>query len=150
VAQQISTRAADAIRNKVLQDLGTEPQSYAGLSRERLQTYGLTKAKAECVIEVARRVAAGELDDLAHLSDHDVAARLRMTKGIGPWTAHMFLVFGLARPDVWPTSDAGLLAAAKRQYGTQDRIALEQLGRRFSPWRSLAAVYLWKSLENTG
>lgn len=148
VAQQISTKAADAIRKKLIQNFGAEPGSYARLSSEHLRTYGLSKAKAECVIAIARRVTAGELDDLENLSDHEVVAQLRMTKGIGPWTAHMFLIFGLARPDIWPTSDAGLLAAARRQYGTEDRNALDQLGSRFLSCRSVAALYLWKSLEN--
>jgi DNA-3-methyladenine glycosylase II len=98
--------------------------------------------------EVASLAIAGEFADLEERPDLDVIARLRSIKGIGPWTAQMFLIFSLARPDVWPTSDAGLKAAASRLYGATSKASVEQLGFRFRPKRSLAALYLWRSLEN--
>jgi len=114
-----------------------------------LRRLGLSQAKAKCLREVATLALAREFDGLATLPDEEVIARLRRIHGIGPWTAQMFLIFSLARRDVWPIADAGLRTAARRLYATTSKSSLEQLGLRFRPKRSLAALYLWQSLENT-
>jgi DNA-3-methyladenine glycosylase II len=91
---------------------------------------------------------AGKLQGLRRLTDDDVKSRLSQIKGVGPWTAEMFLIFALRRPDIWPTTDAGLRSAARKFYGVDSTTALAELGSRFRPMRSIAARYLWRALEN--
>lgn len=149
VAQQISTKAADTIRRRLAQRFGSTPELYATASIPALRSLGLSRAKAKCLREVAALTLAGEFDELEQLRDESAIARLRTIRGIGPWTAEMFLIFCLGRQDVWPIADAGLRAAAGRLYGANSRSSVEQLGVRFRPKRSVAALYLWKSLENS-
>jgi DNA-3-methyladenine glycosylase II len=149
IAQQISTRAADTIRERFIRSFGNEPSQVAQASLEQLRALGLTSAKGRCLQRIAERASNGDFDALELLSDEDVARRLTETTGVGPWTANMFLIFGLGRADIWPTSDAGLKAAARRLYSVKSDTALVKLGSRFAPYRSYAAAYLWKSLENT-
>lgn len=148
VAQQISTKAADTIRQRLSQRFGSGPEQFASARVATLRRFGLSQAKAACLREVASLALAGEFNELERLPDAEVTERLRSIKGIGPWTAEMFLIFSLARQDVWPTTDAGLRSAAGHLYGANSKPSLEQLGLRFRPKRSVAALYLWRSLEN--
>jgi DNA-3-methyladenine glycosylase II len=111
-----------------------------------LRRLGLSQTKAGTLREVARLADVGAFDDLDSLSDDDVSGRLTAIKGIGPWTAHMVLMFALGRPDVWPVGDVGIQRAARELYDADGRDALENLGERFRPYRSHAAWYLWRSL----
>src|SRR5687767_12767088 len=95
IAQQISTKAADSIREKILTQFGTDPHIYSAVSVAQLRDLGLTKAKAQCILEVARNAAAGAFDGFETRTDEHVGAELRRIRGVGPWTAAMFLVFGL-------------------------------------------------------
>jgi DNA-3-methyladenine glycosylase II len=149
IAQQVSTRAADTIRRRLEVSVGMVPENVAASSMEHLRSIGLSPRKATCLKDVARRAIAGDFDGLDPLTDEIVVRRLVSISGVGPWTAEMFLIFALARPDIWPLSDAGLLAACKRRYGIGSRDELAQLGERFRPFRTVAALYLWRSLENT-
>lgn len=149
IAQQISTKAADTIRQKLHERWGADPHVLARASSDDIQLCGLSARKAACLRDVATRAVAGEFDKLAELSDNQVTERLTNIKGVGPWTAEMFLIFGLARSNVWPVRDAGLQAAARNVYGFETLEEIELLGSRFVPSRSLAALYLWRSLENT-
>jgi DNA-3-methyladenine glycosylase II len=90
----------------------------------------------------------GSLDDM---SDADAIAELTAVKGLGEWTAHMFLMFHLRRPDVLPVGDQGIRRAVERLYGLEeipDAETLERLGERWAPYRTLASLYLWHSLDN--
>lgn len=149
IAQQISTKAANTIRSRLHQRFGNDPGRIARTSVVDLRELGLSESKANCLLSVAVRATRGDFDRLGCLSDDDVVERLRTIKGIGPWTAEMFLIFALARENVWPMTDAGLRAAARNAYRVESRTELQQLGERFLPTRSLAALYLWRSLENT-
>jgi len=149
IAQQISTKAADTIRLRITESFGTAPEAFATASLSRLRSIGLSQGKARCLQDVAVRTVAGEFDSLESLADDAICARLCRINGIGPWTSQMFLIFCLARRDVWPVVDAGLRVAARREFGVDSRLALNELGARFTPTRSIAALYLWRSLENT-
>jgi len=92
-----------------------------------------------------------ELDRLNELSDEEIIAELTAVKGLGVWTAHMFLIFHLQRPDVLPVGDLGVRNAAKLLYGLAEPpkpAELEELGEPWRPHRSLASLYLWRSLDN--
>ncbi|HKV75316.1 MAG TPA: hypothetical protein VJN95_12425, partial [Gemmatimonadales bacterium] len=113
------------------------------------QSVGLSRAKAQAVRDLARFTEAGGLRGLSRLSDEAVVERLIRVKGIGTWTVDMFLMFSLGRQDVWPIGDGGVQRAAANLYGARTRPALLKLGERFRPFRSHAAWYLWRSLEES-
>ena len=150
IAQQISTKAADTIRSRFVERFGLSSSAVGNTTLISLRELGISEGKALCLQDVAARVTKGEFDEFDSLSDDAVVGRLRAIKGIGQWTAQMFLIFSLARPDVWPLTDAGLRVAAIRLYGANSSPAINELGSRFAPRRSVAALYLWKSLENCG
>jgi DNA-3-methyladenine glycosylase II len=92
-----------------------------------------------------------ELDRLQELGDEEVEREVTAVKGLGQWTAHMFLIFHLGRPDVLPVGDLGVRRAVQRAYGLEELPSheeLERLGERWAPYRSLASLYLWESLDN--
>jgi DNA-3-methyladenine glycosylase II len=149
IAQQISTKAADTIRRRIEDELGLEPASVSRVRITKLRRFGLSEAKAKCLRTIATLAESGEFEGLHPLPDHEVTKRLMAILGVGRWTAEMFLIFGLRRPDVWPVKDAGLRAAASKFYRVRTESGLVRLGRRFRPYRSFAARYLWKSLENS-
>jgi DNA-3-methyladenine glycosylase II len=124
------------------------PATLAGTDPRRLRRAGLSRAKARYVRELARFAAAGGLRGLRRMPDAAVIERLTSVKGVGVWTAEMFLIFSLHRPDVWPVGDGGIQRAALNLYGARTRKALEGLGERFRPLRTHAAWYLWRSLED--
>jgi DNA-3-methyladenine glycosylase II len=102
---------------------------------------------------LAQHAEDGELhlDSLGEMADDEVIAELTAVKGLGVWTAHMFLMFHLGRPDVLPVGDLGIRRAVERLYGLEalpDAETLERLGERWRPYRTLACLYLWQSLDN--
>jgi DNA-3-methyladenine glycosylase II len=114
---------------------------------------GLSRAKVASLRSLAEHVLAGELqlDRLAELPDAEVIRELVAVKGIGEWTAHMFLMFTLHRPDVLPTGDQGIRNAVMRAYGLDappDPEALAALAEPWRPYRTRACLYLWRSLDN--
>jgi DNA-3-methyladenine glycosylase II len=149
IAQQISAKAAETIRERLAQRYETNPSLIAQSGLTALRSLGLSESKARCLLEVADIALRGELDSLEASADEEIRDRLLQISGIGPWTVDMFMIFCLARPDVWPTSDGGLRAAARQLYGVTVQSDLLALGDRFRPHRSYAAIYLWQSLENT-
>lgn len=149
VSQQISGKAAASIMAKLTSLVPIKPEALAEADLRRLRRAGLSRAKATYVRELARFAAAGGLRGLRRLSDEEVVERLTSVKGVGVWTAHMFLIFSLGRPDVWPVGDGGVQRAAMNLYGTKNVKQLALLGDRFRPHRSAAAWYLWRSLAAT-
>ena len=156
VGQQLSPKAARTIYGRVEALYGGEtptPQQLLDTDPEALRAAGLSRAKANYVRDLAQHVLSGELelDRLDELSDDEVIAELVAVKGLGLWTAHMFLIFHLGRPDVLPVGDLGVRKAAERAYGFETLPSaeeLEALGERWRPHRSLASLYLWRSLDN--
>lgn len=156
VGQQLSTKAARTIyeRLTLLFDGHTPtPGELLAIDPEELRTAGLSRAKASYLRSLAEHVTAGELelDRLTELPDDEVIAQLTAVKGLGPWTAHMFLIFHLRRPDVLPVGDLGVRRAVQLAYGMEalPTVAeLEQIAEPWRPYRSLASLYLWRSLDN--
>jgi DNA-3-methyladenine glycosylase II len=157
VGQQLSTRAADSIWNKLLAIFGGSMPTPEELLRRRRTTLlkaGLSNAKVEYLRDLATRVKDGRLDlgRLKDLSDEDVCAELVEVKGIGRWSAEMFLIFHLGRHDVISAGDLGIRRAIQVAYGMDDLPGPEDIDRIAEPWRphrTLAGLYLWRSLANT-
>ncbi len=156
VGQQLSTKAAASIWNKLLEQFDGKPPKPEQLLKKRadqLRKAGLSRAKVEFLKDLARRVKDGRLDltRLRDLPDEDVVAELIEVKGIGRWTAEMFLIFHLARPDVVSTGDLGIRRAVQIAYGMDELPGpeeLERIAEEWRPHRTLACLYLWRSLAN--
>src|SRR3954451_14754750 len=157
VGQQLSTKAARTIFER-LTDLfggnGPTPRQLLEADPEEVRAAGLSRPKVAYLRDLAEHVEDGELDleQLAELPDDEVIAQLTAIKGLGVWTAHMFLIFHLGRPDVLPVGDLGIRRAAQIAYGLDDLpepAELEGLAEAWRPYRSLACLYLWRSLDNT-
>jgi DNA-3-methyladenine glycosylase II len=157
VGQQLSTRAAASIWNKLLAIFGgrmPRPEQLLRRRRATLLKAGLSNAKVEYLRDLATRVKDGRLDlrRLKDLSDEDVCAELAQVKGIGRWSAEMFLIFHLGRHDVISAGDLGIRRAIQIAYGMNDLPGPEEIDRIAEPWRphrTLAGLYLWRSLANT-
>jgi DNA-3-methyladenine glycosylase II len=157
VGQQLSTKAARSIWESVIAALGDgEPSAEAILTAEDedLRGAGLSASKVGYLRDLAWRVDSGDLDlgRIADLPDEDVVANLVEVKGIGRWTAEMFLIFHLGRPDVVSTGDLGIRRAVQVAYGLDELPGPTDLERIAEPWRphrTLACLYLWRSLDNT-
>ena len=154
VYQQLAGAAAGAIWERVLAVLDGDcsAASVLAVEREALQGAGLSAAKTAALLDLAGRDLAGELGlrDLGRLGDEEVLARLVAVRGIGPWTAHMFLLFTLHRLDVWPTGDLGVRKGYALAFELEDLPSpteLERAGEPFRPYRSVAAWYCWRACE---
>ncbi len=154
VGQQLSVRAASAIRARLAAALAgggaLTPAALLAAGVETLRELGLSRAKAVYVTDLATHVASGALDlaSLDRLPDEAVIARLTQVKGIGRWTAEMFLIFSLGRPDVLPVDDLGFRAAVRRHYGLPappPAAVLRALAEPWRPYRTFGTWYLWRS-----
>ncbi|HTS89842.1 MAG TPA: hypothetical protein VMG41_15215 [Gemmatimonadales bacterium] len=148
VSQQISGKAADSILARLRTMVPIRPAALATADTRTLRRAGLSRAKARYVKALGRFAVKGGLRGLARQEDAAIVQRLTEVDGVGVWTAEMFLIFCLKRPDVWPVGDGGIQRAALRLYGARTRRALERVGDRFRPFRTTAAWYLWRSLED--
>jgi DNA-3-methyladenine glycosylase II len=155
--QQLSVKAAQAIYGRLLERFGGRTPTPAELladDPDALRTAaGLSHAKVRSLRSLAEHVLAGELelDRLAALDDAEVMRALTAVKGIGAWTADMFLMFTLHRPDVLAVGDQGIRNAVRRAYGlatVPDPAALTELAEPWRPHRTRACLYLWRSLGN--
>ena len=153
VSQQISTRAAEAIWMRLAQALGeVAPARVMAVAQAELRALGLTVRKAEYLHDLAAHFADGRLDPRRwpRATDAALIAQLTAVRGIGRWTAEMFLIFHLNRPDVWPVDDMGLQKAVARHYLEGRLPSAQELaawGERYAPWRTVATWYLWRSLD---
>jgi len=156
VGQQLSTKAAASIWEKVIALFGGKtpaPKQLLAVEPQALRDAGLSWSKVAYVRDLADRVEDGELDlkRLPELSDEDVTTKLTEIKGVGRWTAEMFLIFHLGRPDVLSTGDLGIRRAVQLTYDLDELPAPEEMERIAEPWRphrTLACLYLWRSLDN--
>lgn len=156
VNQQLSTRAAATIFGRLLALFpdGEIPDAaaIAGLDDASLRGAGLSRQKVGYLRDLCARIGDGRLrlDELDVLPDEVVAERLTAVRGFGPWTAHMFLMFRLHRPDVLPVGDLGIVTAVQRLYRLgkrPDPQRLAKIGEPWRPYRTVASWYLWRSLE---
>lgn len=158
ISQQLSVKAAAAIEKRfvALWD-GNYPSPEQILQKdiEDFRAAGLSYAKGNYVRDIARHILDGELklDQLDDLSNEEVTAELVAIKGIGEWTAHMFLMFCMGRSDVFPTGDLGIKNGMRALYGFKDVPTVEQMREKavkssWHPYESIACWYIWKSLDN--
>jgi DNA-3-methyladenine glycosylase II len=156
VGQQLSAKAAATIFARLIEpyDGGMPtPQDLLDADEKDLRAAGLSGRKVEYVRDLSRHVAEGELDldALATLSDEEVIEEITQVRGFGRWSAEMFLIFQLGRPDVLPVGDLGIRRAVERAYGLDELPTPDELERIADPWRpqrTLACLYLWESLRN--
>jgi DNA-3-methyladenine glycosylase II len=155
ISQQISGKAADSIHMRLKQRVAPDrisAESLLRLSADDLRQVGVSPQKAKYLHDLAARVADGSLrlNTLARLSDEQVIEALIQVKGIGVWTAQMFLIFSLGRLDVFPHDDLGVRVAIRNLYGLDDLPDKHVSHRIAAPWRpyaSIGAWYCWRSLD---
>ncbi|HJW24071.1 MAG TPA: DNA-3-methyladenine glycosylase 2 family protein [Rhodocyclaceae bacterium] len=153
VGQQISVKAADAVWARFSAAVGSvSPASVLAAGAAGLANSGLSRRKIEYMVDLAGHFAAGRIrpERWADMDDEAVISELVDVRGIGRWTAEMFLIFNLLRPDIYPLDDIGLQRALFDHYFAgekQPRRVLAELGERWRPWRTVATWYLWRSLD---
>jgi 3-methyladenine DNA glycosylase/8-oxoguanine DNA glycosylase len=152
--QQLAGRAAASIWDRVraLVDGELTAEAVLALDERALRGAGLSEAKTAAFRDLARLVHGGaiRLDTIGRRADETVVAELTRAKGVGPWTAHMFLLFGLHRLDVWPTADHGVRVGYARIFGLAAPPTVRELddaGDRFRPYRSVVAWYCWRAVD---
>jgi len=157
VGQQLSTKAAVSIYGRLAAFYGERtpsPRELLETEPEELRGVGLSRAKVAFLRDLAEHVESGELDleHLAERTDDDIRAQLGRVKGLGPWTIDMFLIFHLGRPDVLPVGDLGIRKAVQVAYELDelpDAAEVTRIAEPWRPWRTLASLYLWRSLDTT-
>ncbi|MEM3161339.1 MAG: DNA-3-methyladenine glycosylase [Nitrososphaera sp.] len=153
--QQLAGSAADAIHGrflKIYKGSFPTPARLLKTPAEKLRAVGLSGRKTEYIRDLAARVHSGSIDlaALARMGDEQVVEKLTEVKGIGRWTAEMFLIFCLGRPDVLPVGDLGLRRAMQKAYllrSLPEPDKMEKIATPWRPYRSVATWYLWKSLD---
>lgn len=170
VGQQLSIKAADTIIGRfeaLFPEIQAElarglyrhnreakhhmtPEFLLTLSDEQLRGVGLSRAKMNSVRDLAQRILNGELElrALPDMTDQEAILHLTQVKGIGPWTAEMFLIFTLGREDVYSWGDLGLRRALEKNFGVYDEATLRPRIEKWRPYRSYASLALWRSLDN--
>ena len=156
VGQQLSTKAARTIYARLVALFGDSPptpEEILSADEDALRTAGLSRQKFGYLRDLALHVRSGELDFAAlhNLSDEEVAARIIAVKGLGRWSADMFLMFHLGREDVLPVGDLGIRRAVEKAYGLPGLPDADDLWSLAAPWRpqrTLACFYLWRTLDD--
>lgn len=154
IYQQLNGKAAIVIFKRFAA-LAGEPLTAEGilkLTDEQMRSVGLSKQKSSYLRDMAERAMTGQLDfrKLHEMSDEEVIKHLTQVKGVGPWTAQMFLMFTLRRPNILPTGDFGVQMAIKKLYNKRKipkPAQMEKLAKAWEPYRSIACWYLWKSMD---
>jgi DNA-3-methyladenine glycosylase II len=148
--QQISVKAAQSVWDRVVACCGAvTPEKVLARKRTELRACGLSDRKTEYIADLAQHFADGRIHsrDWPRMSDEEIIAELTDVRGIGRWTAEMFLMFNLLRPDVFPLDDLGLQKGIRVAYRKTSLNAMKKLGETWRPWRSVATWYLWRSLD---
>lgn len=154
--QQLNGKAAKSIYDRLVVAAGgvLTPESLLALTPDQMRAVGLSRQKLSYMRDLAERTRSGEINFalLPGMSDKEVIEHLTRVKGIGEWSAQMFLIFALRRPNILPTGDYGVRAAIKAQYRKRklpDPKQIEKLARTWHPYCSVACWYLWRSSETT-
>lgn len=155
ISQQLAGAAADAIlrRFKKLYPVFPKPADILKTRNSELRSVGLSKMKIDYLKDLAQKIESDEIKikTLSRMTDEEVITHLTKVKGIGRWTAEMFLIFSLGRPDVFPVGDLGLRKGVQKAFSLSELPKpkeVEEIGMRWKPYRSVATWYLWKSLQN--
>jgi DNA-3-methyladenine glycosylase II len=156
VYQQLAGAAASAIWSRVarLFDGSPTPDAVLRTKDEAFRAAGLSRNKIASLRDLAQKVSDGTvpLEGIARLKDEQIVERLSQVRGIGRWTAEMFLIFQLRRPDVWPVDDYGVRKGYTLAYGLPEMPTpkqLMELGEKFRPYRTVAAWYMWRAVDLT-
>ena len=153
ISQQLSAKAARTIKSRICKIVGNpmKPDKIAKIPVQRLKGAGLSTSKSEYIKELASKVISGDLDlyELQKLPNRKVIEKLVEQKGVGLWTAQMFLIFACGRTDVLATKDAGLRRAIQLFYGRKINSdeEFQSFAEPWKPYRSFASLYLWKALD---
>lgn len=153
VGQQISVKAADTVWGRLQEACPRfSPKSVLKQDVEKLRACGLSKRKTEYISDLAGHFEAGSLHVArwTHMEDEEIITELTTIRGIGRWTAEMFLMFNLLRPNVLPLDDLGLLKAISLHYFSGDPVSrsdAREVAANWAPWRTVASWYLWRSLD---
>jgi DNA-3-methyladenine glycosylase II len=152
--QQISVKAAQSVWDRICicLDHTITPEAVVAQDRKKLRACGLSDRKTEYIADLAQHFADGRIHvhRWPQMSDEEIIAELVEVRGIGRWTAEMFLIFNLLRPDVFPLDDLGLQKGIRLNYFKGRKVSLgrmRKLGESWRPWRSVATWYLWRSLD---
>jgi DNA-3-methyladenine glycosylase II len=155
VDQQLSGRVADVIYERFERLVGVvSPRNVLKVSEQDLRNCGMSWAKVASIIDLAKKTRQGKLrtGEFAFFDDEEVKRELTLVRGIGNWTAEMFLMFTLGRPDVFPSDDLGIKNGMSRIFGVSPREMtrnrMEEIAERWKPYRTVASWYIWRSLEN--
>ena len=153
VGQQISVKAAQSVWQRLVAEIiEVAPANLATAETARLRACGLSGQKSAYLLDLSQRFVSGALEPSgwSALDDEALIAELTQVKGIGRWTAEMFLIFHMARPDVLPVDDVGLQRAMSLHYNAGrplSKLKMVRIGKTWAPWRSVATWYLWRSLD---
>ena len=156
IGQQLSVKAAGTIINRFISlfpnSENIKPQEIMTIDEVLLRSVGISRQKISYLRSLSEFIVADRiiLDTLKDMPDEQVMSHLTTVKGIGRWTAEMMLIFSLGREDVFSVGDLGLRTAVSRIYGVdrEDKVKIEKISQTWSPYRSLASLYLWRSLDN--
>jgi DNA-3-methyladenine glycosylase II len=155
ISQQLSSKAAATIHGRLREHLKGEvtAEKILRLRADKLRSFGISAQKQAYLKDLASRTVKRELDFPAfdRMSDQEVIEALTLVKGVGVWTAHMFLIFALRRPDILPVGDLGIRNAIHKAYELEappPPKRIEEIGLPWRPYASVAAWYLWRSLQN--
>ena len=152
--QQLNGKAAESIMNRFVGLAGDPltPEGILKLSDTQMRGVGLSRQKTAYLRDLSEKTAAGllEFERMPEMSEEEVIAHLTQVKGVGVWTAHMFLIFTLRRPDIMPVGDYGVQAAIKKHYKKRKwpkPVVMLKIAKPWVPYRSIACWYLWRSLD---
>jgi len=155
IYQQLAGAAARTIHGRFIKALQGDvtPEKVRRARDDTIRKAGLSANKLAALRDLANKVISGDvcIHDLEEQTDEEVIRRLTLVRGIGPWTAHMYMMLKLHRPDVWPIGDLGVRSGFAKIHGLDSVPAqklLGRLGEPYRPWRSAAAFYCWRALEN--
>jgi DNA-3-methyladenine glycosylase II len=155
ITQQISDSAGKAVSKRFRDLFGEEfptPMQVAKFSNAKLKKAGLSKMKADYILDISKKIIKGELDfdSFVEMTDEQVIEELVKIRGIGRWTAEMYLIFGLGRMNVFPLGDLGLINGIKKLYNLDDPPIekIEKIGEKWSPYRTIGTWYIWRGVKN--
>lgn len=149
IGQQLSVKAAATIEGRLRDSMDAlTPENVVQLNEDQLREQGLSYSKSRYILGLAEAFSSGTImsSELAGMDASQVIGSLTSLKGIGPWTAEMFLIFGMGLPDVWSPGDYGLKKAVEAHFGAG--VDTVEVAQRWSPYRSYAALYLWEYVDN--
>jgi DNA-3-methyladenine glycosylase II len=146
--QQVSLISARAMFERLKDNIGPlTPEVFIDRGEAYLRSLGMTRQKAHYAVQIAEAFTQGQMKSLGRLNDEDAHAALVRIKGVGPWTANIYLLMALRRPDIWPDGDVALASAATRIKQLEQRLSFKELARladQWRPYRSVAARMLWQ------